>query len=161
MDADLGSFALVSAAHKVLPGEKLTIDLGLFYDGFEITDTMAYSPNANNNQVRIDAYDASALQYPSAASLKPAVFDATNITAGPFLGNVLSALEIQMFSNNWHTLTANLSPYVGRPSTLHTGLLMSWETTVGVLITSMSFARQAWASWNALCYTAKRMHASG
>ena len=77
---------------------------------------MAYDPNAQNVQVRVDAYDASAPQYPSAASLTPAIFDPSSITAGPFLGSLLSASQIQSSDDggNWHTLTADLSPYVGK-----------------------------------------------
>ena len=54
--------------------------------------------------------------YPSAASLTPAIFDPSSITAGPFLGNLLSASQIQDSDDgaNWHTLTADLSPYVGK-----------------------------------------------
>ena len=54
-----GAFAIVSAAHTVLPGEKLTIDLGQSYTGFVIANTMAYDPNNSgaNLQARVDAYD--------------------------------------------------------------------------------------------------------
>ncbi len=48
--------------------------------------------------------------------MKPAIFDPSSITAGPFLGNLLPALEITQSSVtfDWHTLTADLSPYVGK-----------------------------------------------
>ena len=138
----VGSFALVSVAHTVLPGERLTVDLGGDYERFQILSTMAYSSSLQNQQVRIDAYDASTLQYPSAASLKPAVFDTSNIMAGPFLGNLLSAVEIQTSSYfNWHTLTADLSPYAGKTIYIAFRDVTSF-LHVRVLIISMSFASQ-------------------
>jgi hypothetical protein len=47
--------------------------------------------------------------------LDPAIFDPSSITAGPFLGSLLSALDIQTDTYSpWHTLTADLSPFVGK-----------------------------------------------
>ena len=148
---DQGSYALVSAAHTVLPGERLTIDLGGDYNSFQIMNTMAYSFGTSNYQVRIDAYDASTLQYPDATSWKPAVFDTTDIAARPFLGNLLSAVEIQTSNVNWHTLTADLSPYAGKTIYIAFRVLVPLMN-VGVLIALMSFASQERAQWNALCY---------
>ena len=111
----VASYAFVSAAHTVLPGEKLTIDLaGMF--PLTPSNSMAYQEGVENQQARVDVYDASNPGFPGAASLKPAIFDPSSITAGPFLGNLLPALEITQSSVtfDWHTLTADLSPYVGK-----------------------------------------------
>ena len=112
--SDAGALAIVSAAHTVLPGETLTLDVGGDYTGLFITSTMAYSTNPPNEQVRVDAYSACDPAFPSAASLNPAIFDPSSITAGPFLGNLLSALEVYSSDRGWRTLTADLSPYAGK-----------------------------------------------
>ena len=46
-------------------------------------------PGPARAQARIDVYDAGNPAFPTAASLTGRVFDATNIEAGPYLGNLI------------------------------------------------------------------------
>ena len=88
-----GSNVLVSINYTVLPGGVLTVTVAADIISFAVSspDTMHMHirpPAPIRSQARIDVYDASNPAFPTAASLYNAVFDASNIEAGPYLGNL-------------------------------------------------------------------------
>ena len=120
-DTFIGSNVLVSGAHAVLPGEALSVGMASIGDQFSVADpdTMHYLPNPPNparSQARIDVYDAGNPGFPTAALLRAAVFDPTNIQAVPYLGNLLgdAGIVADTIRISLTTLTFSLAPYVGK-----------------------------------------------
>ena len=120
IDFPSGAYALVSSAHTVLPGEALVVNISIAPMGFTVDspDTMhflPYPPGPARSQARLDVYSASSPAFPSAASLQASVFNATDIEAAPYAGNLFGIVG---FLNLRHgplaPVTFSLAPYVGR-----------------------------------------------
>ena len=116
-DVRVGSNALLSSAHTVLPGEVLVLIGSTFIIAFAVAspDSMHYFPQPATirSQARIDVYDAGDPAFPTAASLQDSLFDATNIEAGPYLGNLIGNAGF-VATYGLIRETFDLAPYAGK-----------------------------------------------